>query len=441
MRLNALFLSLLLLTIRSLSAQTVADFKTKELLVFDFKEKQFPAINGIWYSNNNGQFVRLNMVKQGGDIGPGATFKVAFPNDPRKIYNLDLNLHCSATCVCTNPDGSKQEFIAVSHNSKPEGTIQSLLVSEMDGTYHDFDSGEFIVIKKVASGYECHYSNGKTPYVPMVMSAVDSELGFLFHFPGQPQVKYTCKWLNGDYMARFELKNPNGKKQKYMRVYDSKDARLDKTPNKNEIGGFCKPITYLYPTTPTNVQVKLKTTERLSVTYPEYDSLSGWQVQANPDGTLRTTEGEYFYLFWETEAPPEGHPLPDSGFVIVGKESASFLKEKLSGMGFTPKEYNELIVYWHPILKQSPYVQVHFAYEYLQGGRDYSNPSGKSYCLRAGIDVTPKPETLFRLMMYYSAVAIPRPIPIQKLPKLERKGFTLVEWGGTQGRFGWGCKP
>lgn len=437
MRLTALLL--LLLITNNLSAQTVADFKTKELLVFDFKDEQNSVINNIWYSSNNGQFVRLGIKKQVASSPPMVDFEVVFPNEPKKVYKLSYSPVCGPDVSCINPDGSKQNFSPVSENKKPAGTIIFLLLQDIDGTYLDDVSGEVIVLKKInlGLGYESYYSNGKTPFVPMVISGTTPELSFELYFPNQPQTKYTCKWIRGGGMARFELKNPNGKKQEYMRLYGPKIPPLNKAPDKNKlIGGFCKPITFLYPTTPTDVQVKLKTTERLSVTYPEYDSMSGWQVQASPDGTLRNHTGEYSYLFWETEAPPNGHPLPDSGFVIRGAESATFLKEKLAGMGFTPKEYNEFIVYWFPILKQNPYVQVHFAYEYIQGGRDYSNPSGKSYRSLAGIAVNPKPETLFRLMMYYSPIPFPTSIPAQRLPQLVRKGFSVVEWGGTEARVG-----
>ena len=53
---------------------------------------------------------------------------------------------------------------------------------------------------------------------------------------------------------------------------------------------------------------------------------------------------------------PTFKPDFKEGFVVKGSESAEFLRETLSQMGLTPKEYNEFIVYWAPkSSKDNPY--------------------------------------------------------------------------------------
>ena len=48
------------------------------------------------------------------------------------------------------------------------------------------------------------------------------------------------------------------------------------------------------------------------------------------------------------------------------------------------------------------------------------------------LDIIPKPDTIIRVMMAYKKILIPYEIKEQQLKKVERKGFTAVEWGGTE---------
>ena len=50
---------------------------------------------------------------------------------------------------------------------------------------------------------------------------------------------------------------------------------------------------------------------------------------------------------------PTFKPDFKEGFVVKGSDSAEFLRETLSQMGLTPKEYNEFIVYWAPKLQEN----------------------------------------------------------------------------------------
>lgn len=48
----------------------------------------------------------------------------------------------------------------------------------------------------------------------------------------------------------------------------------------------------------------------------------------------------------------------------------------------------------------------------------------------ARIDVTPKPDSMIRVFMDYEGLNNMQTLTPQKFVPIERKGFTLVEWGG-----------
>ena len=177
------------------------------------------------------------------------------------------------------------------------------------------------------------------------------------------------------------------------------------------IGG--KPVIYLYPEKEQEVNVKLDLDGKFTFTYPEYNN--GWNVTAKPDGTIISDGKEYSYLFWEG-LMPTFKPDFKEGFVVKGSESAEFLRETLSQMGLTPKEYNEFIVYWAPKLQENEYNKIYFAEE------DYTD--------KAKLEINPKPDSILRVFMVYEKADENTILPKQEIKPFERKGFTVVEWGG-----------
>ena len=177
-----------------------------------------------------------------------------------------------------------------------------------------------------------------------------------------------------------------------------------------------KPVIYLYPETTTEVNVKLDYAGKLTCTYPKYQN--GWNVIARPDGTLKDvkTGKEYSYLFWEGESKIK-YDL-SKGYVVKGKDTAEFLQEKLAQIGLLPKEYNEFIVYWLPEMEDNPYNLITFQNEV------YTNS--------AVLTVNPKPDSVLRVFMAYKELEKPIKIEAPKITPFERKGFTVVEWGGTE---------
>jgi hypothetical protein len=177
-----------------------------------------------------------------------------------------------------------------------------------------------------------------------------------------------------------------------------------------------KPVLYLYPEKEETVTVKLNFPGKLTCTYPAYRD--GWTVRAEPDGTLTDcTDGKtYSYLYWEGKTNAR-YDMTE-GFVVKGSDTAEFLQSKLSYLGLKPREYNEFIVYWLPILQKNPYNLIRFA--------------GKDYAESTPLTITPKPDSVLRVMMLYRPLASPVPVKPQTLQPFERKGFTVVEWGGMR---------
>lgn len=209
-------------------------------------------------------------------------------------------------------------------------------------------------------------------------------------------------------------------------------------------GGCGKPVIYLYPKKEMEVTVKLQMPVKFTTDIPKYNDF--WKVLARKDGSLINLKNEssdcklidgnkfgseyakeacekniYPYLYWSGQVISKNYPEIKEGWIIEKNNLKNFLENKLTEIGFNSKERNDFVSYWVPemLAKNSPYYRVSF----LQ-----SREINEIFPM----EVNPKPETIFRLFMDYSALeekpknAIGSP----KLDKLVRQGFTLVEWGG-----------
>lgn len=178
-----------------------------------------------------------------------------------------------------------------------------------------------------------------------------------------------------------------------------------------------KPIIYLYPERSQKITVALDYAGELTHAYPAYPR-DGWVVTAGPDGVLHDEKGqEYYALFWE--GVPQHPIVPRDGFIVPGRQTAAFLEDKLAYLGLNRREANEFILYWLPRMENNPFNLIHF--------------SGKEYDEMARLNVTPKPETVIRVMMLTQPLSQRIDFPLQDLSAMQKKrnGFTLVEWGGS----------
>lgn len=176
-----------------------------------------------------------------------------------------------------------------------------------------------------------------------------------------------------------------------------------------------KPVIYLYPEAVTEIEVTLEVDGELVSTWPAYEN--GWKVTAQPDGTLTDADGnEYSYLFWDALSDTEWDF--SQGFCVAGEDTGKFLRQTLSDMGLTPKEYNEFIVYWLPLMQESAYNLISF--------------QGDIYEESAKLDITPQPDSVLRVFMTWKPVEGPEEIAAQTFEPFMREGFTVVEWGGCK---------
>ncbi len=175
-----------------------------------------------------------------------------------------------------------------------------------------------------------------------------------------------------------------------------------------------KPVIYLYPEEETEVSVKLYYNGEFLYTYPTYND--GWNVTAYPDGKIISDGQEYSYLFWEGVSEPR-YDLSE-GFVVKGEDTEDFLCEKLEFLGLTPKEYNEFIVFWVPLMMNNEYNLISFQEEV--------------YTENAVLEISPEPDSMLRVFMAYKALNEKVEVEEQVLTPFERHGFSVIEWGGTE---------
>ena len=152
----------------------------------------------------------------------------------------------------------------------------------------------------------------------------------------------------------------------------------------------------------------------LTHTYPAY--YNGWNVIAYPNGTLVDINGnEYPYLFWEGESNTEYDM--SKGFCIPGDDTERFLRRKLSFMGLDKKELQDFIEFWVPFMEKNQYNKICF--------------QSTAYTENAKLTVNPEPDSILRIYMVFQPLDEFIEIEEQLLTSFDRKGFTLVEWGGS----------
>ena len=182
-----------------------------------------------------------------------------------------------------------------------------------------------------------------------------------------------------------------------------------------------KPAIYLYPEKETSITIKHQFLGKILTTYPAYNT--GWEIIANPKGILynKADQRNYSYLFWDGIYQfSASHYDYKDGFSIEKKDYATFLQEKLKYVGLNDTEINDFVVYWLPQLNHYEKVFVHF--------RINDNIDQTSF-----LEINPEPDTLIRIFMEFKeSTKNDKILPIQILPKFERKKFVVVEWGGSQ---------
>ena len=185
----------------------------------------------------------------------------------------------------------------------------------------------------------------------------------------------------------------------------------------NSLVSSGKPIIYLYPEEEMNITVKLGRPQDILVSYPEYEG--EWNVLARPDGSLvdLDTGRNLYALYYEGRYTANNNM--EEGFVVKGSDTISFLEEKLEILGLNEREAEEFIVYWLPKMQDNKYNYIYFM------DIDEINEVMPLY-------ISEEPDTLIRVLMQFKPLNEYMEVKEQELEKVDRNGFVVVEWGGTE---------
>jgi hypothetical protein len=212
------------------------------------------------------------------------------------------------------------------------------------------------------------------------------------------------------------------------------------------VGGCGKPVIYLYPSRDTEVTLKFEAPINFTTDIPTYGGY--WQVLAHSDGSLTNLRPEltncndidtsqigseyakaacltnnYPYLYWSGNITSVDYPKVSQGWIVGRNDLGNFIDSKLNYMGLNEKERNDFESYWVPEMlgKSSSFYRVSFI---------TTAELNKMFPMM----VTPNPDTVFRIFLDWQPLSQKPTNSLQPevLPKLIRKGFTMVEWGGLK---------
>lgn len=172
-----------------------------------------------------------------------------------------------------------------------------------------------------------------------------------------------------------------------------------------------KPNIYLYPSYTMKVDVKFSTPEKLTASIPDYSS--GWSVYADPDGLL---DGKYGYLFYEADIE-EVYFQTSACWKLPVKDRTEAFERILDLYGFNSTEKHDFIEFWNKRLDPG---RQYLVYPQETGIIDRAMP----------VTISPQPENIYRIWFYFiPSEKEPVTLP-ERIEKIVRDGFTVVEWGG-----------
>jgi len=179
---------------------------------------------------------------------------------------------------------------------------------------------------------------------------------------------------------------------------------------------MAEPIIYVYPTTAQQVHVEAQPLYAIKASIPPYHG--GWDVMAQPSGALTGLRDRkrYSYLFWEGLSSIA--PTRPEGFVIPREEVRAFFERILPRLGLNERESKDFRAAWLPRFHAAPYYFITFL-------------PRETIDRLAPLVVTPKPDTVIRVLMDFRPLWTSERVEAPDLPPPpERRGFTVVEWGG-----------
>jgi hypothetical protein len=178
-----------------------------------------------------------------------------------------------------------------------------------------------------------------------------------------------------------------------------------------------KPVIYLYPESMMDMSVWVSPRGGFTYTEPEYGD--GWEVTAYPDGRIVNQKDgrEYPYLFWEGRG---GLYSPVETYWVIERAGVeSFLQSTLGSMNFNQQEIADFVEFWLPRMQNANYYKIGFH------GTNVMDQL-------APLSLSVKPHHVFRILMDYEELDVWQPShPPARLPRANRDGFEVMEWGGV----------
>ncbi len=171
-----------------------------------------------------------------------------------------------------------------------------------------------------------------------------------------------------------------------------------------------KPVIYLYPEEESRISVQLQLNGKVTQAIPKYER--GWNVFVTKDGLI---DGKYDYLFYEADL--NTLKLPKRGWVVSFDDLSKWFDLNLIKLGLNEKEKTQFKEYWMVRLPETNYYEI----KVLESDFLIKNMN---------LLITPVPDTLIRLNFYFKPLLSEKSIKEPTIRTLERKGFTVVEWGG-----------
>ena len=192
------------------------------------------------------------------------------------------------------------------------------------------------------------------------------------------------------------------------------------------------PVIYLYAEESCRVEVCLADGKYPTISSPPYKD--GWKVRVLPDicqknGTnlenLTENGSKHLpYLYYELDILPDHMQKVDlrQSFSINGKGISDFFEENLPKLGLNPRECADFKLYWLHEFETNKHYFMHFAID---------DEADQLYKLK----IAPKPNSIRRIEMIYAEISSKEQytFPKQTFPNpFERKGLSVVEWGGMK---------
>ena len=176
-----------------------------------------------------------------------------------------------------------------------------------------------------------------------------------------------------------------------------------------------KPNIYLYPETKTDITVTFERPGCLTASIPDYTG--DWSITAAPDGTLTDADkNSYEYLFYEALVKKNTFQT-EEGFLVPADKRDEVFRRVLTDYGFNEQETADFIEYWSDYLTSG---EDYVMYPILTDGVDAAVP----------VSFSVNPDSITRIWFgftHYDGSEIKK----TEITPIERKGFTVVEWGGA----------